>query len=1230
MSEQDQVTGEQASPKKVRLWTDEQKRAIDTTDRTLLLSAAAGSGKTATLTERLVRMITNAEHPLDVSRMLIVTFTRAAAAELRERIASALSDAIDKDPENAHLTRQSLLLPSAKIRTIDSFCNDLVKGHTEALDISPAYRIPDESENAVLARGVMDELLEDAYGSVFVPRGAGIAQVSECTVGAKNEQELATLLLSFYDKLQGYPEGTDLLCTYAERLEREAALPFFDTLWGGTVRELTHRRLTELKAGYAAAIRGAEMADGADSLVFRALGASFTSDLSFLQSTVDGLADGYEATRARLLSFSTPDSNGTAPDKKLSEESLRAKRYRGQCKDLIKKWAAELYSWREADIPEAFTQTAAVAQSIADLLSEYHRRYTQEKRRLSLCDYNDLEHLALSLLCRADGSKTPLAEQLTESFDAICIDEYQDVNEVQHRIFSAISTKTDRFMVGDIKQSIYGFRGAQPDIFAALRRTYPATDTYDADGVPAPAVYYLRANFRSEPSVLSLCNGVFDYLFGALGESIGYTEDDRLNPGRAPSAVPLPTLSVLPPKAKQAKETEEEELSEDEKEAPAEEVAEVVAHIRRILTQETHPDGRPYLPSEIAILLRSGKKRIAAYTEALQAAGIPVCTEDKQNFFTYPEILLALCLCHAVNNPRRDVYLAGLLRSPLYSFTMDELILIRRESRDGCLYDALRAYAAAHPESEKCAAFLSDLAAFREIAEGMATEKLLRHLFEKTGLYSITDAEGRHRLYAFYEFARRYEAASYHGLYRFLAYIEKLIAEERSVGGGRMVGESDGVQIVTVHHSKGLEYPVCFVCGLGSAFSHDDYSASLVFTPKLGLGLKLRDKETGLARIKTPIYAAIAAVIKQAGREEEARVLYVALTRAKERLHLYGTAGKKLEDLLAECDVAHACPTATTLLHQNSFLAWLLSALGTDSPLCRIQILEAASTEATEAPDLTESRGDAPLSEEATPDTDALIACLRARFEQQYADAIATELPGKLSVSLLHPAYLDEEEASAITTLTPPDGQTAARAPTVPSFISGIEKNAAALAGTATHVFLQFCRYDALTCYPTAEAAVDGELDRMLRERFMPAEEIARVRRDEAAAFLRSPLRDRIALAREVHRELRFHTLLPASLFTRLHKEEYAKYQILVQGVMDLIFVDITGRLVLLDYKTDRLTAAELADPALAEERLVSRHGVQLSCYAKAAERIFGRAPDEILIYSLHAGRAFPVKQILL
>ncbi len=1196
-----------------RIPTPEQQRVIDTTDRTVLLSAAAGSGKTATLTERLIQMITRREDPLDVTRMLVVTFTRAAAEELRVRISDALAAAVAEHPEDRRLARQLLLLPTARIRTIDAFCNDLVRGHTEALGISPLYRIADESECDLLGISILDEVIEDAYSGALAPEGLDVATVVEVAEQVKGAGTLSSMLYTLYKtRLHGIVNGVDRLRTGKDMLLDEASLPFFKTRAGGALARDYKETALHTRALLQTATDNLVLHFGGDNPIFKALSAKFFYLVSVAEQVAAACDEAYEALQALGKSYALPKCPPCPRSYEYAPEEALFKKLLTEADATFKTLFGSL-SWGKDDLFYAFTASSRISNSLYLLLSAFEARFIAEKKRRAIFDHSDITFYAYSLLLDDAGEPTPLALSMKGAFDAVCIDEYQDVNEIQHRIFEAISTERSRFMVGDIKQSIYAFRGALPDIFGRLRSTFPPLEANESR-----AVLYLTRNFRSEEPVISFANGVFDFLFPIIGDAIGYVPEDRLYTEKEKGAVPLPTFYLM--EKESAKKSADDEES-DALRLPTEDEL-IAKKVLSLLAFGKKKDGTPVRPSDIAILTREYPYELI---ETLKAHGVPLKTRDKTDFFARKEILLALSLCHAVNNPHRDIYLAGLLRSPIYGISMNTLLDIREAKADGSLYDALRAYARTHPENESVQRPIADISRFRAMAENTPSHRLIRTMFTSLGIYAALNAGERANLRSFYELARSYEESAFRGLYRFL----DRVSEMRKHGGGmpeRDTGDEEAVTVSTIHASKGLEYPVCILAHTGKELKKADKGAFL-FTEELGLVSAVPSKD-GLALIKTPLLAAHDILKKKREMEEAVRVLYVALTRPKEQLFVFCSSARKLtETLLFEAECLRLSPSVPALFSFSSYAVWMLAALKGNGHLCRFVSLPPPYLfEESDAPAAEEANEQDTSAPQASADEKEMYEALyRERFSFRYPYENESRLPAKLSVSALYPGVLDE-----LTARSPFDAPVPALSEewtddtdesplSVPAFLSGEEENAAAKAGTATHLFLQFCDFNRiLTTDGCQTDVIKEELARLCARGFLTSDDAARVRTGELARFLSSDLAAMLRTAKESYREFRFHAMLPAEAFSLSEAERFQGLSVFAQGVVDLLLRCADGSLLLVDYKTDRLPSG--VSDADAARLLFDRHGTQLSVYARAIERIFG-APPRTAIYSLPKGK---------
>ena len=1192
--------------------TPAQQAAIDQRSKTLLVSAAAGAGKTTTLTQRIIASLLDEAHPADLSRMLVITFTRASAADLKDHIAQALTEAAAQRPWDRRLAEQTVALSSAAICTVDSFFFRLLREHAAEAGVSPDVRVADTAEQSLLLGDLCERLMVECYDGKApqICSADEFCELAECLTSARYEQAgLGKILLDFLDACRSFPNGAKDAARPVEKMKEEADLPVAETVFG---RYLTAR--VKDAADHALSLLSVSAAQAMDESEKNRAGVqrAWDSDRALLENLQNACRRGYTAMREALEAFlggaaSLRAKEAGLPDLEQYREDRAAERTR------FKARLRPLFAFSEADWPQALRRTADLCLLICRFTCELEARYEAEKQRRRICDYTDLERKLYHLLY-TDGRPNSTAASVADGFDYVYVDEYQDIDRMQHAIIEAVSRRDNRFMVGDVKQSIYSFRRADPEVFSEMRRAFPPLDEAEGSEV---ASLHLSENFRSVGAVIDFIDEIFDLLFGVGGKSIGYEQKDRLICGRGVQGedIPHPVLVELPVPETTAGEdgneggeparTADGDPVPDPRavQAEANYVAREIARLLSLVDEQGQPK---YKPADIAVLLRSVKRKADPYVTALRAQGLAVEISDEKDFFLVPEVLLALCLLNAVDNPRRDIYLAGAMQSPLYGFDQSDLTRIRMaDDPEHTLWESVQLYAQNHPQDEKTARLLSDLAHWRTLSEGIPTDRLIRRMYDETGLLSTAGkgGSGRENLLLLYQYARQFEGASFKGLHAFIDYINQVIKTNNTLEKPKNPSaDPQKIQLMTIHASKGLEYKVCFVCGTLSPFRHP--SEPLCFDPRMGMALPLCGNG-GLARVVTPLWQILRDARRRAENEEEMRVFYVALTRAKERL--YVTAALRADRagrVLAAADRLRRAPHADALFDVENSFTLMAAALSPG------RIEEVAATAGGEAAP-TAAETDVPA-----PDP-ALYEELDRRFSFSYPYEDLRHIPGKLSVSRLSPAVLDgtAEEVPLVCLTQDPD-----RPPLRPAFCREADKATPADRGTATHLFLQFCDFARLRA-----EGVAAELQRLTDRHFLSKEDAALVRTNELERFRASSLLQEVLSASQVWREFRFHVRLPAADFTQDPplKERLKGEWVLVQGVIDCLFRDGAGQLCLLDYKTDRLSPAERADLSLAAKTLISRHALQLGYYAQAVARIFGRFPDRVGIYSLPAGRLF-------
>ena len=1204
-----------------------QSAAMRTTDRTLLVSAAAGSGKTATLTERIIRQVLDKENPVSISDMLVVTFTNAAVGELRERISSALTDALSRDPENHELTRQLMLLPSARISTIDSFCSEILRANCERVGVPHGYRIADGAEAELLTDSMLDGLLDTLYEDKLpdVATAEEVDELCRCLTDSGAQGDLAANIRFIYRKTLDTEEGVGLLAKLASQFDPAFYECPEKTVHGsyamGRVKEAVGHYLPILRQYLDTLI---SCGDKKQEKRIETL----EIDIAYLTRLAS--ADSYDDVRNVLCEADLP-ANPMAGAKGCPVPFTAL---RNKMKDAIEKLRKEFF----IHSPELFRHTYAELYRTLSVLCRivecFHRAFMAEKLRRGALQYSDVTRLTYECLWQ-NGAPTDVARGQAEQYAAIYVDEYQDVNAIQHRIFEAISRPDNRFMVGDIKQSIYGFRSADPTVFASMKDSFPLLG---GEGDSPSATIFMSENFRCDRAIIDFVNLIFDKIFSLIPQSIGYKDDDRLvaakkYDGSEPEYV-RPSVCLVPNKKKR--------ISVDGEEREVNLAALTVAEkIKELLDCGRLNDGTPVRPEHIAIILRNARGHDVQYAAALASLGIPATAPVQGPFFLSPEILLTMCVLYTIDNPTKDVYLAGALASPFGGFTADDLTLVRRAGGDS-LYSSLLRYTDENPDFEKGREFLKRLERYRLISEGVTVDALLALLYRETDLLSLASAGGgRDNMMRLFEHARRFEKSSYRGLYNFLNYIEGIIDRRNEFEDTAATDGESAVRIITAHSSKGLEFPIVFFADAETPFKNKmDTAPRLLIDEKFGMGMKLRG-EGGLGLVDNLTGHVVADARYRKKIEEEARVLYVILTRARERLFVVASPGSDPEKYKERVRVEREWLDAYSVYSLGCYLDMICYTTDT-TPLSPSELLSeppeyltdeglASLCNEPEAADEENGAEVAPSAEADeeiagdAPENTELYSALMKGFTYEYPNKYLTELPEKLSVSRLYPEVLDGSLDNA--EIFAPDASKGGRLVlprmgVLPDFYSGKKRNDATARGIATHLLLQFCDLDALV-----RNGAEAELARLVSERFISERDAALVRLDEVELFRSSQLLSDMRSASRLWRELRFNVRLPASIFTeeRERGAALADKEILVQGVIDCIIEDEEGALHLVDYKTDRLTRAELDDRSLAAEKLRAAHSLQLSYYSLAIEKMFGKRPVTVEVYSMPLGETVDV-----
>ncbi len=1175
-----------------RIWTKAQSDAINALDGSVLVSAAAGSGKTAVLTQRVINRLTVGETPTSVDRLLIVTFTRAAAQEMRERIGAALTELLKKDPTNRNLISQQILLPSAKICTIDSFCSDLVKENFQALSLSPDFKIADEGELELLSKQAMDITMEQMYES---DSDGSFRNLGELLFSGRDDSKTAEMAEKLYRNSVSFPfpeKWLDSLC-----LDFEEGVGIKDSSYGRII-------IDHLKSALEYCINLAdtvisECEKNADygAVLYDAI----SSDRAQAEYILERIETDqcWDEIRRAVTAYSAARRKNTPKELKedMTLASLIANRDR--VKDELKGLSG-LLCCSEEEYKDDMRFLRPMIKMLTETAKVYKRNFDLIKKEKKVADFSDITHYALELLVEetADGwSSTPLAENLRDNFDEILIDEYQDTNAAQDMLFTAIS-RNNLFRVGDVKQSIYRFRQANPDIFISLKNSYKP---YDKDKNEYPARIVLGNNFRSRKGVTDIINFVFSQIMSASCGDIDYDKDEELvfSAGYEEKDDVSAELHLV----------EYDKSGDDKIDSNEVQALHIAGIIKQMIADGyTVRDGdgeRKVTYKDFAILMRAtGSGRGVTYADTLRNEGIPCFTEVSGEFLTSTEISLAVNILRVIDNPKQDIPLLSVMMSPVFGFTADEISSYRIKSRRGDIYTCLMG-----SEDEKISAFLDKIRYWRNLSVCLRVKELLEEIYSDTALLSVFEALDpsgvkRGNLMLLCDYADIYENSGYGSLSGFIGFIDRLGDKKRDISGS--VGtaqESDCVKIMTIHKSKGLEFPVCILASCATDFNKSDEKENLVISQKHGIGIKRRDTDT-FAQHTTLCHSAVKLGIRKDNISEEMRVLYVAMTRAREKLIMVYAKDKildKCRKYASEVPSGKSSFSPYACSCASGFGEWLIGTL-------------------IRHPDAYELREEAGIDHKIALPCSVPLKVVVSDFDGYSAEKARDSILEKTDESFL--SLIKEradfrykyEALSGIVTkraASETDKNSIDRdyfASSEPSFLSTSGLTGAAR-GVATHTFIQYADYD------KAKADAEEEIARLCDKGILSENEAKAINRPALQKFFSSPLFERIDRSPLVMREKKFTVEVPISEVYE-GVEEFSDEKIMIQGIADCAFLE-DGKLVVVDYKTDRLESEEL---------FREKYSSQVLIYKKALTMSTGYEVKETLLYSFHLGKEIKVE----
>lgn len=1254
-------------------WTAEQQRAIDTHDKNLLVAAAAGSGKTAVLVERIIKMIVRDENPVDIDKLLVVTFTNAAASEMRERIGNAITDKLDKNPNNKRLQKQLTLLNKANITTMHSFCLDVIRNNFHHIDLDPNFRIGDQTEIILMKQDIIGELFEDKYESMTLTDG--FYKVVETFGGNKDDSKLQDMVEGLYNFSMSGPYPRIWLKEKAKEFNLSSEDDLYNSKWMSIILSGAEEELQSMINSLHGLIDILKE-EGATPKIIDNL----SETISSIYIAIDGYKAGYDEFQRALQSITF----GTLRMGKDVDESIKneVKNVRDTIKSKVKEMQ-KTFSFSLKDSYEAIKGMYPIMEALTDLVIEFMDRYKEKKIEKGILDFNDLEHYCLKILNETydKGIITPssVALEFKNKFYEVLVDEYQDSNSVQETIIDLVSRKNSDnpnvFMVGDVKQSIYRFRQAKPELFLEKYNTYEEISD-DHGGNSGKILLY--KNFRSRKEVLSGVNYIFKKIMSASVGEMEYTDKERLNPGAVFEPVDEENFFVggdidvnIIDLAGKSEEEDIEESSDDEV-LDEEELDKIQVEARLVAKKIKDlfkvQDGRQFMVydkeireyrqvkyKDIVILLRATTGWAEVFSEELSKEEIPAYADSSSGYFQTIEIRTIMSLLQIIDNPLQDIPMVAVLRSPIFAFTPEELIDLRvinknkyfydvlRDIADGCLDEEIlpNGYALEDSLIKKSKYVVEVLDRWREKSIHMPIDEFIWYLYMSTSYYGYVRAmpngvQRQANLRILFQRAKQYESTSFKGLFNFINFINKLRSSSGDMGSAKTLGENeDVVRIMSIHKSKGLEFPVVILSACGKQFNQRDIYETILFHEDLGFGPDFIDYEK---RYKYPTLAkeAIKKKLRLENLSEEMRVLYVALTRAKEKLILTGTTSnleKSIDKWGKAVSTAGKTVPSNEVFKGKSYLDWIAMALmlhndGTPLVDCFNGYIDRPFDDEESSwkvnlyskSDIIEDNIESQKDDEEDVDVfedmgtnDYYKNEVEKRLNWEYKFKKAGSIPTNMSVSELKKSAILEEEQSDANNLIKEQPLRK------PKFLQERKGLSPAERGTALHSAMQHLSFDKVS---TLEE-IKSQITYFVAKEILTDEEAEAVNPYKILKFFRNPLGEKILScykesSKEVHREKPFYIEVPStSIINELPVDIYENEMIRIQGVIDC-FLDEEDGITLIDYKTDYVDGEN-------REKVINRYTTQIYYYTMALERITGKKVKEKYLYLFYIDEAIKI-----
>ena len=1202
-------------------WTNEQLQAIQEKNSNILVAAAAGSGKTAVLVERIIHKIIDEQ--MDIDKILVVTFTNAAASEMRERILEAIYKKLEENPENVHLQRQIILLNKASICTIHSFCLDVIHNHFYEIDLPSNFKIADTAEIDLLKQEVLDDLFEQKY----TENDKNFIELLENYTNYRGDEALQELVLKIYKFIQSSPFPIKWLQEKLELLKIEDK-DISQTIWGKLIIQTVDDDIQE-------SIMQLEVTKSK-----MALYPEMTKFYQTISEDIINLQDlqkynSWDELYIKLLNFNF--SKWPVDKKVINDLKEDSKAIRDKVKKHIKEKTAKLLSCSQEQAVKDLKIITPILEKLSNLVTEFTKNFAEKKKEKNCIDFNDIEHFALKILLDENNNPTEVAKKYKEKFEEIAIDEYQDSNLVQEAILTSISKGNNIFMVGDVKQSIYKFRQARPELFL---QKYDEYKNKEEKAQEDNLKIQLFRNFRSRQNILNITNLVFESIMSKELGDINYNENEYLNyganypePEEIKNYAGIAELDIIDLKEDESITAFEGEEDEEEQERVEDDVLEakfVANKIQELLNSnymvfDKKQGYRKIRPKDIVILLRATSNLSPIYEKELSDLELPVFSDTSGTYLDTVEIQTILSVLKIIDNPLQDIPLVVVLRSSICNFTDNDLITIRLTDRNCNFYEALikTRLICEGDLKNKIESFLEKLEKWKSISQYMPLDEFIWQIYLDTGYYQYVGllpngAMRQANLKTLFEKAKQYEKASFKGLFNFIQFIDKLKKQNGDLASAKLIGENeDVIRIMSIHKSKGLEFPVVFLCNSHKKFNMQDLNDNILLHQDIGFGPTIMDT-TRKIKYSSIAKDAIKLKMKQETLSEEQRILYVALTRAKEKLYITGRSKdftKYVQDknkVLEMYESENIKLDAKLMKKANSYLDWImyvylfnqgrtitlkgesykLSDIITLNVSNKKDLLKAlAKEEVVEQIDLKE-KIEQILKNKSDEENKKSEQALKELLEWKYDYIVDTTLPTKSSVTKIKQEKIKlEEMLKGIES-----EEVEYKKSYTPKFMQEDKKISSAEKGTLVHLCIQ--RLDERKDYELKD--IQNMILNLVEKEIITQNEADAIDVNLIYQYTKSQLFEELRQAKEVHKEQPFYINIPAK--DVVSEAENSKKNILVQGIIDLYYIDKNDNLVLIDFKTDYIS-----NEPNAKEKILDKYKVQLEIYKTALEQALNR-----------------------